>query len=111
MNETADDVFEAAAEKPAFLDTIGARVLAIVIAAIAGFLLITSHQHYSGSSGGMLGGVDKAAFEACIDTRMAAFEKLAGQAGFDEARRAVAEDAARASADVVCAEQTRPDKP
>lgn len=110
MNETVDDVIEAAAEKPAFLDTIGARVLAIIVAAIAGYLVMTSHEHYSGTSGGMLGGVDKAAFDTCIDGRMAAFEKLAVQAGFDEARRAAAEQAARASADVVCAEQSRPDK-
>jgi hypothetical protein len=56
----------------------------------------------------MLSGVKESAFSACVDERMAAFEKLAEQAGFSEERRAAAQKAAQASANVVCAEQARP---
>lgn len=103
-----DEIVEARPENTPFLDSIGARILAVVIACIAGALLFIAFERYEGSSGGMLGGVDKSAFNACVDERMAAFAKLAEQAGFSDERRASAEQAARASANVVCAEQARP---
>jgi len=103
-----DEMIEATPENLGFLDTIGARLLALVIACIAGFLLLLAHQHYQGTTGGVLGGVDRAAFNACIEERMAAFERLSARAGYSDERRAAAEQAASASANVVCAEMARP---
>jgi hypothetical protein len=103
-----DDIVEATPESRDFLDSMAARALAIVVAIIAAILLFIVHDRYEGSSGGILAGVEKSAFSACVDERMAAFEKLAEQAGFTEDRRAAAQKAALASANVVCAEQARP---
>lgn len=104
-----EDTVDSSTETRSFLDTIGARILAVVVAAIAAVLLFMAHERYEGSTGGMMAGVDKAAFEQCVDERMAAFRRLADQAGFSDERRAEARRAARASANVVCAEQTRPE--
>ncbi len=103
-----DEMIEATPENLGFLDTVAARVLALVIAGISAFLLLLAHQHYQGTTGGVLGGVDRAAFDACIDERMAAFDRLAAQAGYSDERRAAAQQAATASAKVVCAEMARP---
>ena len=103
-----DDTVDTAPESTAFLDSVGARILALVIACIAGLLLFLAYWRYEGSSGGMLAGIDKSAYQACFNDRMAAFEKLADQAGYDAERRLAAENAARESAKVVCAEQARP---
>jgi hypothetical protein len=104
-----EDAVEAPPESRAFLDSVGARILSVVIAALALYLLFVAHQRYEGTPSGILSGVDRSAFDACVEERMAAFERLAEQAGYSEERRAAAEQAARASARVVCAEQTRPD--
>ena len=103
-----DDTLDTAPQSTAFLDSVGARILALVIACVAGFLLYLAYDRYEGSSGGMLAGVDKSAYQACFDDRMEAFQRLAEQAGYDAERRAAAENAARESAKVVCAEQARP---
>mgnify|MGYP001815231745 CR=1 FL=1 len=104
-----EEIVEATPESRAFLDSIGARALAIIVAIVAATLLFMVHDRYEGSSSGMLSGVKKSAFSACVDERMAAFEKLADQAGYSEERRAAAQKAAQASANVVCAEQARPE--
>lgn len=103
-----DDTVDTAPQSKAFLDSIGARILALVIACAAGYLLYLAYERYEGSSGGMMAGVDKSAYQACFDERMEAFIRLAEQAGYDAERRIAAENAARESAKVVCAEQARP---
>lgn len=103
-----DDTVDTAPQSTAFLDSMGARILALVIACAAGYLLYLAYERYESRSGGMLAGVDKSAYEACFDKRMDAFVRLADQAGYDAERRVAAENAARESAKVVCAEQARP---
>jgi hypothetical protein len=103
-----DDTVDTAPHSTAFLDSIWARILALVVAGLAGYLLFLAYERYEGSSGGMLAGVDKSAYQACFDERMEAFQRLAEQAGYDAERRIAAENAARESAKVVCAEQARP---
>jgi hypothetical protein len=103
-----DDTVDTAPHSTAFLDSIWARILALIIACLSGYLLFLAYERYEGSSGGMLAGVDKSAYQACFDERMEAFNRLAEQAGYDAERRLAAENAARESAKVVCAEQARP---
>lgn len=103
-----DDTVDTAPQSTAFLDSIWARILALVIACIAGFLLYLAYGRYEERSGGMLAGIDKSAYQACFDKRMEAFHRLADQAGYDAEQRTAAENAARESAKVVCAEQSRP---
>ena len=103
------DIVEAAPKKTAFLDTFAARLLALAVAFGVGYLLFLSHLHYRGESGGMLAGVDKASYDACVGQRMAAFEKVAEGANYTEEQRAAAIRAARTSANALCAEMARPD--
>ena len=105
------EIVEATPEKTGFLDTVAARLLALLVAAGVAYLLVLAHQHYSGSPGGLLSGVDKATFEACVSDRMDAFEEVAGRAGYSDQQRSAAEQAARASARAFCAEMTRPAGP
>ena len=59
-----DDTVDTAPESTAFLDSVGARILALVIACIACLLLFLAYWRYEGSSGGMLAGIDKSAYQA-----------------------------------------------
>lgn len=102
------DVIEAIPERASFLDTIAARLLSLLAACGVAYLLYLSHLHYQGVSGGLMAGVDKAEFDACVSERMAVFEKAAGNAGYTEQERVAAMRAARASANALCAEMTRP---
>ncbi len=101
------DIVEDIKGKTAFLDTVAARLVALVVAIGVAYLLYASHLYYQRSQGGTLAGVDRAAYEACVSGRMDAFEKVAEGAGYSDEQRAGAERAARASAIALCAEMAR----
>ena len=77
--------------KDNFLDTIWARLIAALVAIFGIALFVATNQATLSGAGTELAGTGNGGFQQCLDTRLAAVDKLAGEAGFTLKQKELAE--------------------
>ena len=68
--------------KDSFLDTVWARLIAVLIAVGGIALFVASNQATLSGSDGEMAGAGNGGYQQCLDERLAAVETLAKEAGF-----------------------------
>ena len=77
--------------KHSFLDTVGARLIAALIAVGGIALFVATNQATLFGSDSDMAGAGNGGYRQCLDERLAAVEKLAREAGFTVKQKQLAE--------------------
>ena len=77
--------------KDSFLDTVWARLIAVLIAVGGIALFVASNQATLSGSDTEMAGADNGGYQQCLDERLVAVENLAKDAGFTVKQKQLAE--------------------